>query len=112
MCQNLRLVLVCGVLVLGLFVPGVVCAEEGAMGPGHQVTLPVLGAESLPQVDACSPEVEAGLEEEVLNLEELKQPGQPVNVCNVPCGSSRPWVNCTQVCGDAAACFDGHCLYL
>jgi hypothetical protein len=112
MCQNLRLLLVCAALALGLCVPGVVWAEDVPKAPGNQLTLPVLAAESLPQADSCSPQEVTGLEEEVLNLEELKQPGQPVNVCNVPCGSSRPWVNCTQVCGDAAACFDGHCLYL
>lgn len=112
MCQNLRLLWVCGALALGLCVPGVVWAESAAKAPGNQLALPVLAAESLPQVEACSPEDEVGVEEEVLNLEELKQPGQPLNVCNVACGSMRPWVNCTQVCGDAAACFDDRCLFM
>lgn len=101
MDRNLRLLLVCGTLALGLFVPGVIWGEEDI---GIDRITPVLVVESIPQTDSCL------LEEESITLEEFHQMEKPRSVCNVPCDGWPP-VNCTQACGEGASCFNGYCLY-
>lgn len=102
MDRKLRFLVVCGVFAVGLLVSGVVVAEEA---PGDELDAPVLVVENAAPADVCLPA------EEPAPLEDLDLAGNPVNVCNVPCGGI-PYVNCTKVCGDAAACFNGRCLYL
>jgi len=101
MYRNLRLLLVCGTLALGLFVPGVVCGEEDI---GIDRIPPVLVVESVPQTDSYL------LEEESITLEEFRPIEKSRNVCGLPCGHGWPPVTCTQACGEGASCYEGFCL--
>lgn len=102
MDRKLGLLLVVGILVSGLFLPAASVAEEVS---GVDLIAPDSAGEGVPQVDSCRPE------EEAISLEELIQSLGEHKVCGVRCGTY-PYVNCSQVCGDAAGCYRGYCIYL
>lgn len=89
-------------LALALFTSGLCYAQES---PVVEVIQENAAVENLvPEVDSC-------LEEETMTLEELTAIFGAKKVCGARCGGW-PYVNCSQVCGDAASCRNGYCIYL
>lgn len=101
MYRKFSLLLICGTLALGLFVPNASCEEVS----GSNLITPGPIVKGVPQIDSCLPG------EESITLEEFDQLGRARKVCNVRC-DLWPYINCNQACGEAATCYDGYCLYL
>ena len=63
------------------------------------------------ETQALVPEIDSCQEEETMTLEEIQSIFGAKNVCGARCGGWPP-VNCSNVCGDAASCRSGYCIYL
>jgi hypothetical protein len=106
---------VCGIVALSFLTPAMVSAAEP---PAPEVSQAEAVLQDLtPQADVVSPDAaictgqQEGPQEESITLEELNQLVGARKVCGVYC-NTWPRVNCSQVCGDAASCFHGYCIYL
>lgn len=98
MSQRIKVWCICGILALGLLVPGLARAEEAPALPG-------INEDSLQ-----TPDLSMSQEQEPITLEELKKMFGPNKVCGAPCGLGQP--KCYVSCGDAAACRHGYCIFL
>lgn len=102
-----------GVVALSFLMPAMGSAAEPPVpeAPRAEVVLQDLN----PQADAVSPDLGVCTEQqqdESITLEQLNQMFGANKVCGVRCANTWPRVNCTQVCGDAAGCYNGYCIYL
>jgi hypothetical protein len=92
------------IFILGMIASGVSYAQKGT-----GVDLVIAGAANGSQ----APELNSCLGEQTLTLEQIKEIVGPHNVCGVQCGGIQiPKVNCTIMCGDAAGCLWGQCIYM
>jgi hypothetical protein len=99
--------LLSAVVALNLFVPGTGRAEEP---PVVQVTEvePIL-QNLIIQVESETPDPGVCPDKESAILEELRQTLGAHKVCGVRCSAT---VRCSTLCGDAATCRQGYCIYL
>lgn len=102
--------LLSAVVALNLFVPGAGRAEEP---PALQVTQAepvlqnlVIEVESETSAPGVCPDPD---KQESAILEELRQTFGANKVCGARCTST---TRCSTVCGDAATCRQGYCIYL
>lgn len=98
MSRHVKLWCICGMLALGLLLPGFAAAQDNPVQN-------IIKAEQGP-----APEMSVAQEEAPITLEELKKMFGAHNVCGAPCGFGQP--KCHISCGDAAACRNGYCIYL
>ncbi|HWM92345.1 MAG TPA: hypothetical protein VN493_16390 [Thermoanaerobaculia bacterium] len=101
MSQRARFWCAFSLLALSLLVPG---WSYGAEIPGgNTASTEIVTPAEAPQVDVAP-------DQEPITLEELKRLVGPHNVCGATCGPGRP--SCYTLCGDAAACVSGRCIWL
>jgi hypothetical protein len=100
MSRRVRFWCLCSLLALGLMIPAWSSAQEipGAGAAGEQLMTP----NQAPQ--GVAPD------QEPITLEELKKLVGPQKACGALCGPGKP--SCYTLCGDAAACVWGRCVWL
>jgi len=99
MSRKIRLWYVCGIVALAFLIPGLAIGQELPGTLQTEMNIP-----------AQAPEQSVSLGEKPLTLEELKQMFGPNNVCGLQCGGiGTP--RCGILCGDAAQCVWGYCVY-
>lgn len=98
--MRIRVCLLCGVFALSLFVPGFGHAEEN----------PIL---DLSNTEAGNIQVPGSScqEQQQVTLEQLEQIYGAKKMCAARCVSNPTTRYCTSVCGDAAGCVNGYCIY-
>lgn len=89
------------ILALSLMIPVGSYAQEvaGTAPAGNELMTP----NQAPQVDVAP-------DQEPITLEELKKLVGPQKACGALCGPGKP--SCYTLCGDAAACVWGRCIWL
>jgi hypothetical protein len=100
MSRKIRLLCICGIVALGLFVPSLMLGQEL---PG--------GLQTEMKVPSQAPDLNISQEEKPITLEEIKEMFGPHNVCGTECG----WPlnpKCTISCGDAARCVNHWCVWI
>ena len=105
--------LACAVLAVNLLVPAMGSAAELPAPEASQAE--VVLQDLTPQAEVVSPDLGVCTEQqqdETLTLEQLNQMFGANKVCGVRCANTWPRVNCSQVCGDAAGCYNGYCIFL
>ena len=103
MSRRVRFWFACSILALSLFVPGWSYAEEI---PGVTV---MTSAPTEIVTPSEAPPADVAPEQEPITLEELKKLVGPQNVCGAICGPGKP--SCYTLCGDAAGCVWGRCVW-
>jgi len=100
MSRKIRLWYVCGIVALGLLLPGFALGQEAP-------TMKVIKLEEI-----VTPDLNISQDEKPITLEELEKMFGAHNVCGVNCGFIGD-LPCWKACGDSSArCFSHHCIYM
>lgn len=113
---RIRFCLLSGIMAIALLVPGFSYAEEAQTlkveNVEENVETPIeLVAQAL---DSCPEQQQVTLEpldQQQVTLEQLQQLYGTKSVCGARCSHNPSNSYCTSVCGDAAGCRNGYCIY-